>query len=171
MITSNQHYFHNRRFVLHQFPLVTRIWHILSALMFLFMASFSFRVDEVGLARQIALLIGACFYGVSVFFSSFKTYIAVDFERKKVIVRDYPGFKERELQLYNLQEIRFSDGTTKVTKKEFTIDFVYPTYTIPISSWGGLQPGARLVFFNAYSRQKKRIERFAAIVNPLLKSE
>ena len=134
------------------------------------MASFSFRVDEVGLARQIALLIGACFYGVSVFFSSFKTYIAVDFDRKKVIIREYPGFKKRELQLYNLQEIRFSDGATKA-KKEFTIDFVYSTYAIPISSWGGLQPGARLVFFNAYSRQKKRIERFAAIVNPLLKSE
>ena len=171
MTISSQHFSYNNRFILHQVPLVTRVWHIICALMFLFFASFTAHVDEAGIAIQIGLPIAACIYGVLIFFSSFKTYIAVDFDRKKVIIREYPGFKKRELQLYNLQEIRFSDGATKAKKREFTIDFVYPTYTIPISSWGGLQPGARLVFFNAYSRQKKRIERFATIVNPLLKSE
>jgi len=112
------------------------------------------------------LLFAMILYSVLMYFSIFKTYIRLDTENKKLIIRESPGIKEEHIRLDNLIDIKVSDNVKY--KELFTIDICCKGYTKKIISWSA-HPSCRLAMFGVYRRQTKRLKRFAKECNDYIK--
>lgn len=145
----------NKKIKIYQMPLFERIMLIFSAG---FMTSIPIAVLILGSEVQlemVILLIAMSFFSVYMFFSVFMTYICVDITKGKVIIREFPGFRKQELPLAGLKEIKISTEQYNI----FTIDFDYGSYSKKINSWS-THPSCRLAMFNAYNRQRARLNKF-----------
>lgn len=128
-----------------------RVMCICSAIVLTAIPIFCLAIDVPNKMEVIILLIAMLAYCVYIYFLVFKTYISLNCEKRKIIVREYPGFKKEELDLFYVREIKFSDGILE--KNLYTIDIIYNGYTKKIKSWSS-HFGQRLAVFNSYNRQK-----------------
>lgn len=110
------------------------------------------------------LLIVFILYDIMMFFLVFKTYIRMDFKLKTFVIREYPGFKEVNI---NLEDIRSIKITKNYQYKTFTIDILCKNNLIQIKSWSTGFDGFHLMFNNNY-RQLNRLEKFCRKCNQYL---
>ncbi|MBQ7761532.1 MAG: hypothetical protein IJ400_05705 [Clostridia bacterium] len=155
----------NKKIIIYQMPILERILGIFSAL---FLTAIPIVGLILGFERKgamIILLLLMISYCVFMYFTIFKTYICLDVESNKLIVRESFGFKKEELSLDSLISITVSDGMQ--VKKLFTIDINFRNSTKKIISWSA-HPTCRLAMFRVYERQTKRLKSFSDKCNEYL---
>ncbi len=151
--------------IIYQMPLLERIMGIFSAI---FLTLIPIACLILGFERKlemIILLLVMIAYCAYMYFLVFKTYMCLDIKNKKLIIREFPGIKKRELSLENIKGIQISDDPQY--KQSFTIDINYMGYTEKIISWSA-HPTCRLALFGVYRRQTKRLKKFAKKCNAYL---
>ena len=95
-------------------------------------------------------------YSIYMFFCVFKTYICLDLANKKLIIRELLT-KKQEFPLNNFKDIKIVQD--KQYKDFITIDINFVGYNKKILSWF-TDSSCRLVLFNMYERQTKRLKKF-----------
>ena len=73
----------------------------------------------------LGLLLAMIMYCIFMYFIVFKTYICIDIKNNKIVIRKFPGYKKEELSLYELVDIKVSDGLPAEFKDFFTIDIIF----------------------------------------------
>lgn len=116
----------------------------------------------------LGLLLAMIMYCIFMYFIVFKTYICIDIKNNKIVIRKFPGYKKEELSLYELVDIKVSDGLPAEFKDFFTIDIKFKGYTKQITSWS-VGPGS-LPLTGSYRKQRKRLEKFCDECNKYLKN-
>lgn len=154
---------------IYQLPLVDRIAMLFSAVCLTAVSVAALFMGILKVEQSIAILIVMLGYSTYIYFLVFKMYICLDFLKNKLIIREFPGYKKKEIDIFYIKEIRFSDGMPERNKEWFTIDIICRGFTERIASWGGSSLGGRLVMFNGYNRQKRRLHKFIKECNEVLK--
>lgn len=157
----------NRKVIIYQMPLFERIMGIFSAIGLTLIPIVCLFIGVEKIFEMVILLLVMLMYSVFMFFCAFKTYICLDVDNKKIIIREFPGIKKQELPLDNLKEIKISDDTQY--KNLFTLDINYVGYSKKINSWS-THPSCRLAMFNVYGRQTKRLKKFILKCEKYLKN-
>lgn len=147
----------NKKITIYQMPLFERIMGLFSAIVLTSIPLICIFIGVEKIFAIVILLLVMLMYSIFIFFCAFKTYICLDVNNKKIIIREFPGIKKQELPLDNLKELKISDGTQY--KNLFTIDINYIGYSKKINSWS-THPSCRLAIFNVYGRQTKRLKKF-----------
>lgn len=151
---------------LYQLPLLSKIAILCSAIGLTLLISFGLVVlDEKMLA--VLLLIAFILFDIMVFFLVFKTYLRMNFNSKKFIIREFPGFIEKNINLEDIESIKISKD---YNYKTFTIDIICKNNSIKINSWSTGALGFHLMF-NNNNRQIKRLEYFCRQCNLYLKNK
>ena len=160
-----------KKLKIYQLPLVTRIAMLFSAACLTAVTVVALFMGFLKIWQSIAILIVMLGYSTYIYFLVFKMYICLDFGKNKLIIREFPGCKRKEIDIFYIKEIRFSDGMPERNKKWFTIDIVCRGFTERIASWSGYSFGGRLVMFNVYNRQKRRLLKFIKECDEVLKPD
>ena len=92
----------------------------------------------------------------------------LDFNQHVLIIKEFTQIKDEKLDLDCIIEFQLVDGRSDKFKEEFTINIICKGFTKSISSWS-IGIGDRLVLFNNYNRQKKRLLKFIKECNEALK--
>lgn len=149
-------------------PLFERILAVFSAIVLSAIPIIGLLLGFERRGGMIILLLAMFAYDVYIFFISFKTYICLDIEKNKLIIREDFGIKKEELFLDGIIDIKVSDGIT--IKTLFTIDINYGIYTKKIISWSA-HPTCRLAMFGVYKRQTNRLKKFTNMCNNYLRNK
>jgi len=147
----------NKKIIIYQMPLFERIIGLFSAIVLTSIPVICLFIGVEKTFTMVILLLVMLMYSFFVFFCAFKIYICLDWNNKKIIIREFPGIKKQELPLDNLKEIKISEGIQY--KNFFTIDINCVGYSKKINSWS-THPSCRLAIFNVYGRQTKRLKKF-----------
>ena len=151
---------------LYQLPVFSKIGFISSATGLTLLVMFSLIVlDEKTLA--ILLLIAFVLFDILMFFLVFKTYLRMDFNSKTFVIREFPGFKEINVDIEDIITIKVSKD---YKYKTFTIDILCKTKTIIIKSWSTGFTGFHLMF-NNNKRQINRLIKFCKECNEYLQNQ
>lgn len=154
---------------IYQMPLPERILGILSMAVLLPIPILGLAVplykDAKGLLMMLLLLIGVVAYCVLMCLNIFMTYIRLDAQNGKLVIREVAGIRKEEIPLQYIIGLQVSDGIQR--KESFTIDIHYTGYVKRISSWSAPTNG-RLVLFDGYKRQTKRLQAFVEACNAYL---
>ena len=154
-----------KKIKLYQLPLTDRIFMILSAMLFIALAIFAIiEVTEYIIVVVIAVSF-AILYSILIFSNVFHIYISLDFEKGKFIHKESP-FKKSETALALIKEIKYTDGYPN--KSSFTLDIICNGFTEQIDSWS-TGSNWRMVMLFSYRRQKRRLLKFAAKCNEMLR--
>lgn len=157
----------NGKLVIYQMPLFDRIVGIWSVIMFTGLAVFGL-ITGYERKNSIIILLVMIAYGIAMFFNVFKTYICLDIQNNKLIIREDPGFKKEEISLGLIKDIEISNDVRR--KEFFTIDIKYHTgFTKRIASW--TPTGYNISMFAGYKRQTKRLKKFILKCKPYLNNE
>lgn len=156
-----------KRITIYQMPVFERIIGILSSIILTTIPVVALATGIEKKAGMIVLLMCMVVYCIFMYLNVFKTYICLDIENKKLIIREEPGIKKEELFLDNIVEIAICDG--EKYKDLFTINIRCAGYTKKVISWSA-HPTCRLAMFGVYKRQTKRLKKFAMECNQYLKN-
>lgn len=153
-----------KNIIIYQLPLISRIMTLLSALGLTLIP-----ILGICILKEIPLgvfftLIAMLFYCVWAFFLCFKTYIKLDIKNKQLIIREFPGFKKNLINISDVIEIRFIDSIYKA----FIIEIICVDNLREIKSWS-MGPSGRIVMFNSYNIQKRRLIKFIHEANEIIK--
>ena len=147
---------------LYQLPILSKIVYICSVIGLTLLVFLGLIVlDEKMLA--FFLLIAFIIFNIMVFFLAFKTYLRIDFNSKKFIIREFPGFKEKIINLEDIKSIKVSKD---YKYKTFIIDIICENDIIQIKSWSTGYLGFHLMFNN--NIQINRLECFCEKCNQYL---
>ena len=114
---------------LYQLPILSKIVYICSVIGLTLLVFLGLIVlDEKMLA--FFLLIAFILFDIMVFFLVFKTYLRIDFNSKKFIIREFPGFKEKIINLEDIKSIKVSKD---YKYKTFIIDIIKKQINVIIS--------------------------------------
>lgn len=159
----------SNKITIYQMPLLERVLGLFSVMVLLPLPILGLSIPLYSNSNElllvIILLISMIIYSIFMYLNIFKTYICLDVQNQKLIIRESPGFKKEELYTDNIIDIKVSDGIKY--KELFTIDINYGSYTKKINSWSA-HPTCRLAMFGVYRRQTKRLEIFAKLCNEYL---
>ncbi len=148
---------------LYQLPILSKIVYICSVIGLTLLVFLGLIVlDEKMLA--FFLLIAFILFDIMVFFLAFKTYLRIDFNSKKFIIREFPGFKEKIINLEDIKSIKVSKD---YKYKTFIIDIICENDIIQIKSWSTGYLGFHLMF-NNNNIQINRLECFCEKCNQYL---
>lgn len=135
----------NKKIIIYQMPLFERIIGLFSAIVLTSIPLICLFMGVEKIFAMVILLLVMLLYSIFIFFCAFKTYICLDVDNNKIIIREFPGIKKQELPLDNLKELKISGGIQY--KNLFTIDINYVGYSKKINSWS-THPSCRLAKFN-----------------------
>ena len=133
--------------------------------MAIFVISMGTYDNEQELYKMIATLCGIVLLAVWMLFSAFGTYIFLDLRKRKLTVKEFPGFTKKEFDIRDIRKIVISDGVYG-DKEVFTINIVGPIYTHQIHSWTLGRAGQTLT--ETLSMKRQRLEKFAEECNNML---
>ncbi len=157
----------NKKIIIYQMPMLERIMALISAIVLISIPVICLFIGVEKIFAIVILLLVMLLYSIFMFFCAFKTYICLNTNNKKIIIREFPGIRKQELSFDKLKELKISDG--KQYKNLFTIDINYIGYSKKINSWS-THPSCRLAIFNVYGRQTKRLKKFILKCEKYLKN-
>lgn len=153
---------------IYQMPLIERILAVFSAVVLTSIPILSLFLGFEQKLGMIILFLCMILYCIFIFMIVFKTYIFLDIDNQKIIIRENPGNKKKELPLNNLIDISVVNDPKN--NRLFTINFNYTGYVHKIISWSA-HPSCRLVMFNVYGRQTRRLKKFIFKCNLYFKNK
>lgn len=155
----------NNKIVIYQQPLVNRIILALSALVLTAIPIACLLMGYEGILEMVVCLLAMMAYCVLVYFSVFKTYICLDMESNTLIIREFPGYKQKVFSAYQLSSLTVSDGTPENNQHAYTLDLNFVGLTVKLNSWS-VGYGAWLTA----GINRKRLEKFCEKCNQYLNS-
>lgn len=153
---------------IYQLPIIERILYISSAIGLTLIPIIALFIQSTPKILAIVLLVAMLIFCVSVYFTVFEKYISLDFNKHALIIKEFTQIKEEKLDIDYIIELQFVDRQLDKVKEEFIINIVCKGFTKSILSWS-IDMGYRLVLFNNYNRQKKRLLKFIKDCNEALK--
>lgn len=146
-------------------PLFERIMNVFSAIVLTTVPILGLILGYEEKIVIIILLLGMLFYCAVTYFNVFKTYICLDIENKKLIIRESGVLYAIEIDTDDIIDLQVSDGVKH--KDWFTIDINYISgRTKKITSWS--HHHTRLAVFKVYERQTSRLKKFCYECNQVL---
>ena len=158
------------KITLYQLPLGSQIAYLCSAIGLTFLPIFGIIVLEEKVAA-LFILLALLAFDVYIFFLVFKTYIRVDFSTNQLIIREFPGFTKKVINLDDVRQISISPACiASSTQQYFTISILHSAGVYRINSWSKGAPLGFSLMFNNNRRQIKRLEKFCEKCNQYLNS-
>lgn len=158
-------YSNRKKLILYQTPLLERTLGICAIVFFNCLSIWGVFASLFSIFEAILLIVVTM--AVSVYMiCTFRSHIAIDFENNNLLICEFPGITKEVISLPQINKIMFSYDIQK--KLILTIDILKTNgNTVKIYSWGGPW-GLRYLFFNSFSRQTKRLEKFISECNEYL---
>ena len=159
------------RITLYQLPLGAQILYLCAAIGLTFLPIFGIIVLEEKVKALLILLV-LLIFDVYIFFLVFKTYIRVDFSKNQLIIREFPGFTKKVINLSDISQMSvYASGSASSKYEFFTFSILHSGGNYRINSWStGALRGFKLMF-NNNRRQVKRLEKFCEKCNQYLNGQ